>query len=92
MVIALWARLQDGDMAWDSLKTLVNHSLNGSLFDDVNDTHSLLDVTVSQGVPGFAFELDANFGSAVAIAEMLMQSRNGEIAFPHFRWIGSMGK
>jgi alpha-L-fucosidase 2 len=80
-VIALWARLQDGDMAWDSLKTLVNHSLNGNLFDDVNDTHLKPGVTVSQGVPDFIFEIDANLGSPAGIAEMLMQSHNGEIAF-----------
>jgi alpha-L-fucosidase 2 len=74
--IGLWARLGDGDMAWESLQMLVNHSLNGNFLDDVDDTHP------AKGQAGdFTFEIDANFGAPAGIAEMLLQSHEGEIAF-----------
>jgi alpha-L-fucosidase 2 len=78
--IALWARLGDGNSAWDSLKTLMNHSTNGNLFDDVLDTHPPAAGPVSTARPPFIFEIDANFGGPAAIAEMLLQSHEGEIA------------
>jgi alpha-L-fucosidase 2 len=78
--IALWARLGDGDSAWDSLKTLMNHSTNENLLDDVLDTHPPAAGPVSTARPPFIFEIDANFGVPAAIAEMLLQSHDGEIA------------
>jgi alpha-L-fucosidase 2 len=72
--IGLWARFGDGDMAWESLKMLVNHSLNHNLFDDVNDTHPKVPAN------DFIFQIDANFGGPASIAEMLLQSHEGEIA------------
>ena len=79
--IALWARLEDGDSAWESLKTLMNHSTNENLLDDVLDTHPPGVDKATTSRPPFIFEIDANFGTPAAIAEMLLQSHHGEIAF-----------
>jgi len=78
--IALWARLGDGAMAWDSLKMLILHSTNVNLFDSVLDTHPA-NSTVKYARPPFLFQIDANLGTPGAIAEMLLQSHEGEIVF-----------
>ena len=65
--IGFWARLADGDEAWESLSMLMQHSTNINLF----DTHPSGD--------GPIFQIDGNFGATAAIAEMLVQSHTGSV-------------
>ncbi|MDR3751172.1 MAG: glycoside hydrolase family 95 protein [Terracidiphilus sp.] len=65
--IAFWARLADGDKAWESLSMLMQHSTNLNLF----DTHPSGKTSI--------FQIDGNFGATAAIAELLMQSHTGVI-------------
>jgi alpha-L-fucosidase 2 len=65
--ITFWARLLDGDKAWESLSMLMQHSTNRNLF----DTHPAQE--------GPIFQIDGNFGATAAIAELLLQSHNGTI-------------
>jgi alpha-L-fucosidase 2 len=67
--IAFWARLADGDKAWESLCMLMKHSTNQNLF----DSHPMGNSSI--------FQIDGNFGATAAIAEMLMQSHAGVIEF-----------
>jgi alpha-L-fucosidase 2 len=65
--IAFWARLGDGDKAWESLSMLMQHSTNLNLF----DTHPAGQTSI--------FQIDGNFGATAAMAEMLMQTHTGVI-------------
>jgi alpha-L-fucosidase 2 len=65
--IGLWARLGDGDKAWESISMLMQHSTNRNLF----DTHPAAE--------GPIFQIDGNFGATAAVAEMLLQTHAGSI-------------
>lgn len=61
--INLWARLREGDRAYQQLTTLLRPKSTAP------------SLVVSPG----HYQLDANFGGAAGVLEMLLQSREGEI-------------
>ncbi len=67
--IGFWARLEAGEEAWDGLVKLMLHSTGRNLF----DTHPAGRSSI--------FQIDGNFGAVAAMAEMLVQSHEGELHF-----------
>jgi len=67
---SLFARLGNGEQAYRLLERLLVRTTSSNLF----NVHGRRE-------GGYLFQIDGNFGGGAALAEMLLQSQNGEIEF-----------